>query len=65
MYEKISKTNEILSRLRAEDKVTPMNTADDMAKITSMNNYMEEVRRDYRTKESQSQISASKVILNA
>lgn len=65
MYEKISKTNEILARLRGEGKITPMNTADDMAKIESMNKYMEEVRRDFRMKESQSQISASKVILNS
>lgn len=65
MYEKISKTQEILSNLRENGKITPMNSADDMAKIDSMNKYMEEVRRDYRTKESQSQISASKVVLNS
>ena len=65
MYKKISKTSEIITRLELDGKVTLMNSADDMAKIASMNRYMEEVRRDYRMKESQSQISASQVILNA
>jgi hypothetical protein len=65
MYKKISKSREIIDRLQKEGKVTLMNSADDMAKIDSINKYMEEVRRDYRMKESQSQISASQVILNA
>jgi hypothetical protein len=65
MYKKISKTQEIITRLQNEGKVTPMNSAVDMAKIASINKYMEEVRKDYRMKESQSQISASQVILNA
>jgi len=65
MYKKISKSREIIDRLQKEGKVTLMNSADDMAKIDSINKYMEEVRRDYRMKESQSQISASLVILNA
>ncbi len=65
MYKKISESREIIARLQAEGKVTLMNSAKDMAEIESMNKYMDEVRRDYRMKESQSQISASQVILNA
>lgn len=65
MYKKINKTHEIITRLQNEGKVTPLNSAVDMAKIASINKYMEEVRKDYRMKESQSQISASQVILNA
>lgn len=65
MYKNLSKSREIIARLQEEGKVTPMNSKDDMAKIASMNKYMEEVRRDYRMKESQSQISAAQVILNA
>lgn len=64
MYEKISKSREIIDRLKEDGKVKPMNSADDMAKITSMNKYMEEVRMEYRMKESQPQISAAQVILN-
>jgi|ADurb_H2B_01_Slu_FD_contig_61_89811_length_218_multi_10_in_0_out_0_1 hypothetical protein len=64
MYKKISKSREIIARLKNEGKVKPMNSADDMAKIASMNKYMEEVRMEYRMKESQSQISAAQVILN-
>ncbi|HUM88915.1 MAG TPA: hypothetical protein PKV50_05250 [Prolixibacteraceae bacterium] len=64
MYEKISKSREIIDRLKDQGKVKPMNSADDMAKISSMNKYMEEVRMEYRMKESQSQISAAQVILN-
>ena len=65
MYKKISRTSEIIARLQLDGKVTLMNSVDDMAKIKSMNNNMEEVRRDFRMKESQSQISASHVVLNA
>lgn len=65
MYKKISRTEEINARLLNDKKVTLLNTKEEMAKITSMNHFMDEVRKDYQKKERLSQISASQVILNA
>ncbi len=65
MYKKISKTTEINTRLQKGGKVSAMNTVEDIAKITSMNQFMDEVRKEYQMKERLSQISASHVILNA
>lgn len=65
MYKKISKTTEINARLQEEGKVTPLNTVGDISRLTSMNEYMEDVRKEYHMKESRSQISASRIVLNA
>ena len=65
MFKQVSKTTEINARLNEAGKVTLMNSMDDLAKISSMNEYMEDVRKDYHIKESQSQISASRIVLNA
>ncbi|MGM0407930.1 MAG: hypothetical protein ACQERU_08090 [Bacteroidota bacterium] len=65
MFKKVSKTSEINARLEKEDKVTLLNSDDDINQITAINEYMEGVRKDYQIKESKSQISASHVILNA
>jgi hypothetical protein len=64
MYKKISKSHEIIERIKNEGKVTPMNSEDDIAKIISINKYMKKVRRDYIVKEIKSYISASEIILN-
>jgi hypothetical protein len=65
MYKKISRTSEINARLEAEGKVGYLNTSADLAKINSMNQFMEQVRSDYHTKESRSHASASRIVLNA
>lgn len=61
---KISKTEEIMARLREEGKVQIMNTPEDMAAIERMNKHMEEVRRDFIIKNFNSEQSAAKVIFN-
>ena len=65
MFKKISRSAEINERLEKENKIRFLDSDEDIAKITSMNLYMDEVRRDYQMKERLSQISASQVILNA
>jgi len=65
MFKKISRSTEIDERLEKENKIRFLDSDEDIAKITSMNLYMDEVRRDYQMKERLSQISASQVILNA
>jgi hypothetical protein len=61
---KISKTEEIMARLRSEGKVRVMNTPEDIAAIERMNKHMEEVRRDFIIKNFNSEQSAAKVIFN-
>ncbi|MBA4407834.1 MAG: hypothetical protein Q8S54_02180 [Bacteroidota bacterium] len=65
MFKKISRSAEINEKLEKEGKIRFLDSAEDLAKITSMNLYMDEVRKDYQMKERLSQISASQVILNA
>ena len=65
MYEKLSKSDEIYARLEKEGKVTEIETSSYLAGIKRMNKYMEEVRSDFRIKDSKSQISASRSILNS
>jgi hypothetical protein len=65
MYKKLSRTDEILNKLKSEGKDRNMDTDDDILKISEMNKYMEEVRREFIVKSVKSEISASKVILNA
>ncbi len=50
MYKKISRTSEINARVEAEGKVGYLNSSDDLAKINSMNQFMEQVRSDYPVK---------------
>ena len=63
MHKKLSKSDEILARLEKEGKVREIPTEKYLAGIKSMNEYMEEVGRDYRRKNALSEISASKSIL--
>lgn len=64
MYKKLSKSREIIARLQEEGKVTPMNSKEDLERISEMNKFMEKVRWSFVRKIRLSEISASKVILN-
>ena len=64
MYKKISKTKKILTKLNKEGKIKVLDSPEDLNKIESINKYMEDVRKDYIRKSKQSEISASKLILN-
>ena len=52
-----------MSKLRAEGKVTILNTPEDLAIIQRMNEHMAEVRRDFIIKNANSEKSAANVIL--
>jgi len=65
MTEKISKYQELMSRLRDEDKVTYLDQPRDIEMINDIDKQMEDVRRDFQIKEKNSQISAATVILTA
>lgn len=65
MANQINKTQEVLTRLSAENKIAVMNTETDVALISEFDKRMEIVRRDYQIKERNSQYSASEVILTA
>lgn len=60
---KISKTEEIMARLRSEGKVKILNTPEDLAIIERMNQHMAEVRREFIIKNANSERSAANVIL--
>ena len=60
---KISKTEEIMARLRAEGKVKTLDSPEDLAAIQRMNEHMAEVRRDFITKNANSEKSAANFIL--
>lgn len=58
-----SKTQEILNKLRKEQKVQVVNsTAKGMAIIKAMNSELEEMRREFQMKESKSNLSAKNII---
>lgn len=66
MYKNLSRSKEIISRLKSEGKVKDLsNDPEFLKKVSEMNKYMEEVRRDYIVKAALSERSAAKVILNA
>ena len=65
MIKKINKTEEIKARLFRENKVTCLDTPEHIKAIMKMNDEMEEVRREYKVKEKNSQISAYNIILTA
>jgi hypothetical protein len=65
MAKHINKTQEVLTKLKAESKVTVMNTAADVASIAAFDKRMETVRREYQIKEKNSQVTAAKVILTS
>jgi len=59
MYQKLSKSDEILARLQAEGKVTEIPTEEYLAGIKRMNKYMEGVQKDFRRKNALSNLHAS------
>jgi hypothetical protein len=65
MAKQINKTQEVLTRLEAESKISVMNTEKDVASITEFDKRMEAVRHEYQIKEKNSQITSAKVILTA
>lgn len=65
MTKKISKYQELMSRLQDENKVTYLDQKKDIEVITEIDKQMENVRREYQIKEKNSQISAKGVILTA
>lgn len=65
MAKHINKTQEVLSRLKAEGKISEMNTPEDVERIAQFDKRMKEVRREYQIKEKNSQQAAAKVILTA
>ena len=65
MYKKVSRSNEIDDRLKKEGKIRTLDSAEDLVKITSMNKFMEGVRKEYQIKESRSHISAANIVLNS
>ena len=58
MIEKVSKSDEILAKLRKEGKVKELNPD-----YTEINKAMEEVSREYKYKSAKSEQSAGDVIL--
>jgi uncharacterized protein (DUF4213/DUF364 family) len=58
-----SKTQEILNKMRKDQKVQVVNTTVGMAAINAMNLELEEMRRDFQRKESKSGLSAKSIIL--
>lgn len=65
MFAKINKTEEIKAKLVSEGKVSFLDAPEHMAAILKMNEEMEEVRREYKIKEKNSQISAAQIVLTA
>jgi len=65
MYQKLSKSDEIYARLEKEGKVKEIETDSYLAGIRRMNKYMEEVRKDFRIRDNNSQISASRSKLSS
>lgn len=65
MIKKISKTEEIKKQLNNDGKVSYLDSPEHIEAIVKMNKEMEEVRREYKEKETNSQISAATVVLTA
>jgi len=60
----INKTEEVMAELEKQGKVHLMNTPEDYAMIKRIDDYMEEVRRDFLYKSARSEIEAAKIILD-
>ena len=65
MTNKISKYQELMNRLKAENKVTYLDTKKDIEIMIELDKEMEKVWREYQIKERNSEISAANVILTA
>lgn len=65
MTKKISKYQELMNRLKAEKKVTYLDTKKDIEIMIELDQQMEKVWREYQIKEKNSEISAANVILTS
>lgn len=65
MINKISKTEAIKAKMKAEGKRTILDKPKHIDAIVAMNEQLEAVRREFQVKNINSQISAATVILTA
>ncbi len=65
MIQKINNTAQIRESLTQAGKVTVLNSAAHVEAITALNKEMEQVRREYKVKNQNSQNSAALTILTA
>ena len=65
MIKKISKTEQIKAKMKAAGQVTYLDQPAHIDAIVAMNGQLAVVRREYQVKDSNSQTTASKVILTA
>jgi hypothetical protein len=65
MIQKISKSDELKSKLASDDKTSYLENPEDLKAILAMDKQAELVRRDYKNKELNSTISAARVVLTA
>lgn len=65
MIQKISKSDELMSRLEDAKCVSYLESPEDLKAIEAMDSQTESVRRDYKNKETKSNASAAKVVLTA
>lgn len=65
MIKKVNKTEEIRTKLIQDNKIGYLDSPEQIKAIVTMNEEMEEVRREYKLKEKNSQSSASNVVLTA
>ncbi len=61
----LNEVQNLMDRFRQEGRITPLDPVVAHEAMRQMNDQMEEVRREYRRRERESQIDASKVVLNA
>jgi hypothetical protein len=65
MIEKINNTKQIRDSLHKEGKVTVLNSSEHVVAITALNKEMEQVRREYKVKNQNSQNTAALTILTS
>lgn len=67
MIKKISKSEEVIERLRKESKGAGgyLDQTHHVAAITAMNTQLEQVRREFQVKDKNSQATAAQVVLNS
>ena len=63
MIESINKTKSYVEKMRQEGKVTTFDKEEHFKASIEMNKKLEQFRREYKVKDRNSQISASKIIL--
>ena len=65
MITKISRTEEIMGRLRREGKVTVLDSPEDMEAMNRMNESLERTHREFIVKQFNSEKSAANIIFTA